>query len=65
MHPARFRLADRLLDRPECRLEITCCRGRVLYPMRLLALRKGNVTFEEGGLATIRFDDDGVRTAGA
>jgi hypothetical protein len=47
MHPPRFRLDQRLLDWPECRLELHCCKGTVLAPVRFLATQNGNVTFGE------------------
>jgi hypothetical protein len=43
--PAPFRLDQRLLDWPDCRLELQCCKGTVLAPVRLLATQHGNVTF--------------------
>jgi hypothetical protein len=45
MHPPPFRLDHKLLDWPECRLELHCCKGTVLAPVRLLAAQNGNVTF--------------------
>ncbi len=47
MHPPPFLLWHRLLDWPDCHLELTCCKGTVLYPVRLLAQTKGNATYEE------------------
>jgi hypothetical protein len=45
MHPPPFRLDHRLLDWPGCRLELQCCKGTVLAPVRLLATQHGNATF--------------------
>ena len=46
MHPPSFLLAHRLLDWPEWSLEVRCCKGIVLYPVRLLAEKHGNRTFK-------------------
>jgi len=45
MHPPPFRLDHRLSDWPNCRLELQCCKGTVVAPVRLLATQHGNVTF--------------------
>jgi Uma2 family endonuclease len=45
MHPPPFRLDQRLLDWSDCRLELQCCKGTVLAPVRLLATQHGNLTF--------------------
>ncbi len=49
MHPPAFHLSQRLLDWPECRLEMRCgvCGSTVLFPTKLLAQRHGNQTFSE------------------
>jgi hypothetical protein len=47
VHPPRFLMSHRLLDWPVCSLELHCCKGTVLYPVRLLAEKCGNVTFAE------------------
>jgi hypothetical protein len=46
MHPPSFTLQQRLAGWPNCRLEVQCCKGVVLYPVRLLAEQHGNRTFE-------------------
>jgi hypothetical protein len=40
MHPPLFRLAHRLSDWPDCRLELKCCRGVTTLPLLLLLLMK-------------------------
>lgn len=49
MHPPAFRLSQRLLDWPNCRIEMRCgaCGSTVLSPTKLLAERHGNQTFAE------------------
>jgi len=47
MHPPRFLPSQRLLDWPACFLELHCCKGKSVYPVRLLAERRGNFTFAE------------------
>jgi hypothetical protein len=63
MHPPTFRLQHRLLDWPECFLEVSCCKGRTLYPIKLLADRRGNPTFEEV-LARLRCSTCGCNPRG-
>ena len=36
MHPPPFRLGQRLSDWPDCRLELNCCRGQSVLPVRML-----------------------------
>ena len=36
MHPPAFRLNHHLSDWPDCCLELHCCRGATVYPVRLL-----------------------------
>ena len=45
MHPPPFRLAHHLSDWPECSLELHCCRGQVVYPVRLLMTQHDDLTF--------------------
>jgi hypothetical protein len=45
MHPPAFRASHHLSDWPECRLELTCCRGQVVIPVRLLMRQHGDPTF--------------------
>jgi hypothetical protein len=49
LHPPAFQLSQRLLDWPNCRLELRCgsCRSVVLSPTKLIAQRHGNQTFSE------------------
>ena len=47
-HPPPFHPDHRMLDWPECRIELRCVCGAVtLYPTKLLAARYGNRTFGE------------------
>src|ERR1700722_14151515 len=45
MHPPPFRPDNRLSDWPDCRLGLTCCRGAVLLPVRLLIAWHGDAAF--------------------
>ena len=45
MHPPPFRTDHRLSDWPACRLELNCCRGQTIVPLRLLATQYGDPTF--------------------
>ena len=45
MHPPPFRLGHHLSDWPDCRLELNCCRGQVILPVRLLLNKHGDPTF--------------------
>jgi hypothetical protein len=45
VHPPRFNLTQHLSDWPECGLEVHCCKGMVVYPVRLIAARYGDRTF--------------------
>ena len=49
LHPPAFLLTQRLLDWPQCRIEMNCgsCGSTVLVPTKLLAERHGNRTFAE------------------
>lgn len=47
MHPPPFRTDHRLSDWPACRLELNCCRGQTIVPLRLLATQYGDPTFAE------------------
>lgn len=49
MHPPVFRPSQRLLEWPNCRLEMRCgaCGSTVLSPTKLIAERHGNQTFTE------------------
>ena len=55
MHPPRFALNHHLLDWPECFLELHCCKGKTVCPVRLLAERNGKLPFTEI-LARLRCD---------
>ena len=47
MHPPPFRRGQRLSDWPSCHLDVRCCIGAKLYPLRLLATKHGERTFDE------------------
>lgn len=49
MHPPTFRPQQRLMDWPDCSLEMRCpaCNTITLYPTKLLASRHGNRTFAD------------------
>src|ERR1700722_2730019 len=42
-----FRRQQRLSDWPDCRLELHCCRGQSVFPVRLLMRDHGDRTFAE------------------
>jgi hypothetical protein len=46
MHPPAFCLDHRLSDWPGCFLEIQCCKGVTLLPVRLLLSQHGDRTFK-------------------
>jgi hypothetical protein len=46
MHPPPFRISQRLLDWPDCWIELRCiCPNVSVYPCKLMAKRHGNRTF--------------------
>ena len=47
MHPPAYRPTHHLSDWPDCRLELHCCRGQVMLPVRLLLQEHGDPTFAE------------------
>ena len=47
MHPPPFRLGQRLSDWPACRLELHCCRGQSVIPVRLFIRDHGDRTFAQ------------------
>jgi hypothetical protein len=47
VHPPPFRRQQRLSDWPDCRLELHCCRGQSVYPVRLMLRDHGDRTFAE------------------
>jgi hypothetical protein len=47
MHPPPFRLAHHLSDWPDCNLELHCCQGTTILPLRLLATKRGDRSFAE------------------
>jgi hypothetical protein len=47
MHPPAFRLQHHLSDWPGCLLELNCCRGMTVMPVRLLMQQWGDVSFAE------------------
>ena len=46
MHPPSFRPTHRLSDWPDCTLETNCCKGAVMYPVKLLLKERGDMTFD-------------------
>jgi hypothetical protein len=49
-------------DWPDCKLELHCCKGTVVVPVRLLAARHGDLTFARV-LSRLRCDRCGDRPA--
>jgi hypothetical protein len=47
VHPPPFRRQQRLSDWSDCRLELHCCRGQSVIPVRLLIRDHGDRTFIE------------------
>jgi hypothetical protein len=47
MHPPGFRHAHRLSDWPDCRLEVVCCRGSTVLPIRMLIKHHGDLSFQD------------------
>ena len=47
MHPIPFRMDHHLSDWPECSLELHCCIGGLLFPMRLMMAQQGDLTFAD------------------
>jgi len=47
MHPPPFRIDHHLSDWPACRLELTCCAGQTVVPLRVLTSHYGDPTFAE------------------
>jgi hypothetical protein len=47
VHPPPFRPGQRLSDWPDCRLELHCCRGQSVFPVRLLLRDHGDRTFAQ------------------
>jgi hypothetical protein len=45
MHPPPFLMSYRLSDSPDCRLEMHCCKGISVYPVKLLIQKRGNLEF--------------------
>jgi len=62
MHPPPFLLSHRLLEWPDCRLELQCCKGTVLVPVRLLATQFRDATFGQV-LPRLRCDRCGKKPA--
>ena len=62
MHPLPFNPHQRLSDWPDCRLEVRCCKGVVIYPVRLIAEQHGDRTFA-AVLARLRCSRCGSRPA--
>ena len=47
MHPPPFLAAHRLSDWPNCRLELHCCKGVTVSPVRVIASNSGDRSFAE------------------
>jgi hypothetical protein len=47
VHPPPFHPQHRLSDWPDCRLELHCCGGTVLHPVRLLLTKRGDLAFAD------------------
>jgi hypothetical protein len=47
MHPRCFSFEQTLSDWPACILELTCCKGTILMPVRLLLRKHGDRTFND------------------
>jgi hypothetical protein len=62
VHPPPFRLGHRLSDWPACGLELHCCKGVVIWPVRLLATKHGDLTFGQV-IARLRCERCGGRPA--
>jgi hypothetical protein len=45
MHPPPFLMSHRLSDWPDCKLELHCCKGVSLYPVKLLIQKRGDPEF--------------------
>ena len=44
VHPIPFCLDHHLSNWPECSLEMHCCTGSVVFPVRLMMRQRGDVT---------------------
>jgi hypothetical protein len=64
VHPPPFRPEHRFSDWPDCSLELHCCKGVVLLPLRLLLMKRGDRTFE-AALSAMRCDRCGGKPAPA
>jgi hypothetical protein len=47
VHPPPFPLGQRLSDWPDCRLELHCCRGQSVLPVRLMLRDHSDRTFAQ------------------
>jgi hypothetical protein len=47
MHPPPFLPSHHLSDWPECRIELICCKGTTLVPVKLLMKNHGDRIFED------------------
>ncbi len=45
-HPPRFLPSHKLSDWPRCSIELHCCKGTTVYPVKLLMERCGDITFD-------------------
>jgi hypothetical protein len=62
MHPPCFSFEQSLSDRPACILELTCCKGTIQMPVRLLLRKHGDRTFNDL-FRTLRCEDCGGHPA--
>jgi hypothetical protein len=47
MHPPAFRHSHYLSDWPSCGVEVICCRGTTVIPVKMLIRDHGDRTFED------------------
>jgi hypothetical protein len=47
MHPPQFAIHHKLSDWPDCQLELQCCKGTTIVPVRMLANSHADRTFAE------------------
>jgi hypothetical protein len=62
MHPPQFLPNHHLSDWPSCALEITCCKGISVYPVKLLIAKRGDLMFRDV-LARLRCPACGAKPA--
>jgi len=47
MHPPPFLPIHHLSDWPDCQLELHCCKGTSVYPIKLLIAKRGDLVFRD------------------